>query len=225
MRNIWLLAFALVSTVNLAAVALEHKPFIFITKPLLMPLLAIWLGAETRDLPPRFLKKMMFAGLAFSTLGDVLLLWGEQPFFFMLGLAAFLFTHFSYIGGFSSICGLDKGLLNRQSWRALPFVAYALGLLWLLWPGIPFGMKLPVSIYAAVITAMMLSVINLQGSVSAKIYWTLFAGAALFLLSDSLIAAGKFGGNPAFRSGLAVMATYLSGQFLIVKGVRDVLKQ
>lgn len=222
MKNIWLPAFVLAALANLAAVAMENKSLIFITKPLLMPLLAIWLATETRHVPQRFLTKMMFAGLAFATLGDVLLLWGEQPLFFIFGLVAFLFTHLSYVGGFTSIVSLEKGALRRQPWQILLMAIFAFGLLWQLWPGIPPDMKLPVSIYATVISAMVLSVANLQGGILAKIYRTLATGAILFLGSDSLIAASKFGGKfPA--SGLLIMATYLGGQFLLIKGVRDFL--
>ena len=108
MKKIWLPAFALVSLLNMMGVALENKNLIYLTKPLLMPLLAFWLAMETRNQPPRFLKKMVFAGLAFGTLGDILLLNGDLPLFFMLGLIAFLFNHLSYIGVFSSVCNLDK---------------------------------------------------------------------------------------------------------------------
>ncbi len=222
MKNIWLIAFALASLANLAAVVLENKTLIFITKPLLMPLLAVWLAMETHGGPPRFLKKMVFAALAFSTLGDVLLLWGEQPFFFMTGLVAFLFAHLSYIGGFTSVKNLDSGLLRGQPSWVLLIAIFAAGLLWLLWPGVPEGMRLPVGIYAAVISAMTLSVINVKEKVTNKICRTLVAGALLFMASDSLLAVNKFGSKFPV-AGLLIMATYLAGQFLLVKGVRDVL--
>lgn len=223
MKNIWLILFGIASLVNLAGVFFENPTLVFATKPFLMPLLFLWLATETRNQPPRFLKKMTFAGLAFAMLGDVLLMWGNQPFFFMLGLVAFLFTHLSYIGGFSSICNLDKGFLRQQPSIVLPFVAFGGGLVWMLWSGIPAGMKLPVSIYAAVITAMTLSVLNLRQTVARHVFQSLFAGALLFMLSDSLIAWSKFGGNASAVTGLGVMATYIAGQFLIVKGVRDFL--
>ena len=222
MKNIWLPAFILVSLVNIAGVAMGNKDLVFFSKPLLMPTLAVWLAMETHHQAPRFLKKMVFAGLAFATLGDVLLLFGGQPLFFMLGLVAFLFTHLSYIGGFSSISNLDKGFLRQNPVWALPFVAFTTVLLWSIWKGIPAAMDIPVGIYAVVITVMALGVVNLKGSVAAATYRILTAGAILFLLSDSLIAMSRFGG--AFPSpGIWIMATYVVGQFLIVKGVRDIL--
>lgn len=222
MKNIWLPVFILVAAANLTGGLLEYKPLIFMTKPLLMPLLAMWLAIETQQQPPRFLKKMMFAGLGFATMGDVLLLFGEQPLFFILGLVAFLFTHLSYIGGFSSISNLDNGFLRRRPTWVLPFVVYAVGLVFWLWPGIPEAMKLPVGIYAAVITFMAMSVFNLNKNISAQSFQFLFAGALLFMLSDSLIAVSRFS-SAVTSPGWIIMGTYLVGQFLIVKGVRDVL--
>lgn len=220
MKKIWLSAFALVSLLNMIGVAMENKGLIYLTKPLLMPLLALWLTMETLNQPPRFLKKMVFAGLAFGTMGDILLLNGDQPLFFMLGLIAFLFNHLSYIGGFSSVSNFDKGYLRQQPSWVLPFVLFPAGLLWWLWDGIPDPMKLPVGIYASVITVMALSVVNLRGHVVLATYRVMTAGALLFMLSDSILAAGRFGSAiPA--SGIFIMATYIAGQFLIVKGVRD----
>ncbi|MCW5920864.1 MAG: lysoplasmalogenase [Saprospiraceae bacterium] len=224
MKNVWLPLFLMVALAHLAGVAMEHRGLVVITKPMLMPLLAVWLAVETRHGQPRFLKKMMFAGLSFSTVGDVLLLWGGKPLFFILGLVAFLFAHLSYIGGFSSMLRRsDKGFLSRRPVWALWPVLAAVALVWSLWSGIPDEMKLPVGIYTAVITTMVLSVFNLKGSVTAPIFQTLLAGALLFMLSDSLIAWSRFD-SPFPFSGLAIMGTYIAGQFLLARGACEVLR-
>lgn len=222
MKNIWLPVFIAVSLLNLAGVATGNDKLVYFTKPLLMPVLALWLSEDTRHHPPRFLKRMVFAGLAFATLGDILMMFSEQQLFFMLGLVAFLFTHLSYIGGFSAIRNLDKGALREQPLWLLPFVVFLAGLLWWLWPGIPEAMRLPVAIYACVITAMALSVANLAGHVPAAVHRSMLFGAILFMLSDTLIAIHRFG-NALPSPGIAIMLTYLIGQFLIVRGVDDVL--
>lgn len=225
MKNVRFIAFSLISIAYLIAQIADQHTLIFILKPLLMPLLAWWLANETRDVPPRFLLRMVLAGLIFSTLGDVLLLFagGESgALFFLMGLVAFLFTHLSYIGGFSSLVNHKNGFLRSQPWWALPFLVFLTGFLWWLWPGIPTDMRLPVSVYAGVITTMALSVVNLRDAVTPKIFWPMLAGALLFMLSDCLIAAHKFG-NALGEAGLAIMVTYLVGQFLIARGVRDIL--
>jgi uncharacterized membrane protein YhhN len=225
MNNSRLFAFSAVSVVYLAAKAIQHQALVFIVKPLLMPLLAWWLAHETRHHPNRFLRKAVLSGLAFATVGDTLLLFtGRQSgaLFFMLGLVAFLFTHLFYIGGFLSEKALKNGFLRRQPGLVLPFAIFLGFILWQLWPGIPAGMKLPVSIYASVITAMSLSVVNLKNSIPAPVFRSLLSGALLFMLSDSLIALHKFGeGFP--ESGIAIMVTYIAGQFLIARSVRDML--
>lgn len=218
MKKMWLYAFTAVSLANLAAVALQNQSIIVATKPLLMPLLGGWLASQTYHDPPRFSKRTVFAGLAFATLGDIFLLFGEQPVFFILGLLSFLFTHLSYIGAFSAITRDQKGYLRYHPGWFVPFLAYPVVLLWILWPGI--DMKLAVSIYAVVITAMGLSVLNLYGHVKNDIFRPLMAGALFFMLSDSLLAMRKFG-TAGDWAPLAVMATYIAGQFFIVKGVRD----
>ena len=223
MKRIWLPLFLLAALVNLAGVALGHKLLIFTTKPLLMPLLAVWLIVETQDRWLQPLKNMMLAGLAFATLGDTLLLFGDQPMYFMLGLAAFFCTHLCYIGGFLAVRRWNNGFLRAQPWQVLPFAAYAFGLVWSLWPGIPAAMKWPVSMYAVVITIMALSVVNLRKSISTNIYRITFAGALLFMLSDSLVAWDKFGGSEAIHLGVAIMVTYIAGQFLIAMGGRDMI--
>lgn len=225
MKNVRLIAFSLISVAYLVAQIADQQTPMFILKPLLMPTLAWWLAHETQAFDARFLRRMALAGLAFSTLGDVLLLFagGESgALFFLMGLVAFLFAHLSYIGGFSALVNHKNGFLRSQPWWVLPFVVFLAGFLWWLWPGIPPDMRLPVSVYAGVITTMALSVVNLRDAVTQKIFWPMLAGALLFMLSDCLIAVQKFG-NALGNAGLAVMATYLVGQFLIMKGVRDIL--
>ncbi len=188
-----------------------------------MPLLAVWLVVVTnRQNEYSFFRKAVLGALVFSTLGDVLLMFSGS-LFFLLGLVAFLLAHLFYIGAFSSVCSFKNGFLGRNLWWVLPFVAFPVGLLVFLWGGIPVGMKSPVAIYAGIISVMALSVVNLKGKIADSIFWTLLAGAVLFLLSDSSLAVAKFGqGFEGAR--LVIMATYIGGQFLLVRGVVDILK-
>jgi uncharacterized membrane protein YhhN len=221
MKNIWHIAFFCAAALNLLAETAGLQNLIFCTKPLLMPLLLIGLARSTAGVPHKFLRHAILSGLAFATLGDVLLMF-PGPLFFLLGLGAFLLTHLFYIGGFWSIANLRNGFLRLQPWWALPMLAYPAVLLWALWAGIPVGMKLPVALYASVVSGMVLSVANLWGKVSRPIFWLLLAGALLFVLSDSLLAIGKFG-QPFPGARWAVMSTYLASQFLLVEGTRRIL--
>lgn len=214
MKN-WLWVFALAAAVNLLGQLLRHDALVFFSKPLLMPLLAAWFWQATAD-TGGWLRKAVLTALLFSTLGDVLLMF-EGGNFFLFGLGAFLVAHLFYMSGFFANTSLSTGFLRRKPIWVLPFVAYLAGLLGLLWPGIPAAMRGPVAVYACVITSMALSVLNLKNTAEPQAWrWTM-AGAVFFVLSDSLIAVEKFG-QPFAGSRVAVMLTYIVGQYLLVRG-------
>jgi uncharacterized membrane protein YhhN len=91
--NKWLIGFFAVATINLIAVLAGQQTLIWISKPLMMPLLALWLWNTT---PASRLRNGWLIGLAFSTLGDILLMF-PGSLNFLLGLSAFLLAHVSYI--------------------------------------------------------------------------------------------------------------------------------
>jgi uncharacterized membrane protein YhhN len=83
-------------------------------------------------------------------------------------------------------------------------------------------MRVPVTVYAVVISTMAQSVVNLHGRIEKTIFRTMVAGALLFVLSDSLIAVAKFG-TPFTGVHVAVISTYMVGQWLLVYGVSKVI--
>ncbi len=221
----WLIAFAALCLLELVAEALAWQPLIYATKPLLMPTLAIWFAHRTAGVR-RFLRQTMIAGLLLSTVGDVLLMFSGGaygPLFFLLGLAAFLCAHLCYTGGFLAEVNLRNGFLRKQPYWVAPFLVFLLFFVSWLWPGIPAGMRLPVAVYAGVISGMALSVINLRNHVNDAVFTITLAGALLFMLSDSLIAVQKFG-HPFPGARIIIMVTYLAGQWGLARGVSERLR-
>lgn len=220
MKKLWLPAFAAFSLLHMAGVVTGTDLLCTISKPLLMPLLALWLAAETTGTSSS-LRTGWLLGLAFSTLGDILLMF-SGGMFFLLGLSAFLLAHLAYIWAINTGLRNQRGFVQQRLIWVLPFVLYLGVFLYWLWDGIPGGMRVPVAVYALVISTMALSVFNLKGYIPAQIFQTMMGGALLFVLSDSLIAVNKFG--HAFEGGhLAVIATYIAGQWLLAKGVGKLL--
>ena len=218
MKNIWKYIFMVVGVAQLAALIFHWPTLVWISKPLLMPALAAWLIAETKAGP--YLRGAWLAGLAFSTLGDVLLMIraeGRGEIFFILGLGAFLLAHVFYIGGLWFLLNGKKGYLRLNPLWAIPFVLYLLALLGWLWPGIPKGLHLPVGAYGIVITTMALSVMQLRTHIPNAVFGIMMLGAMMFVLSDSLLAVGKFG--QINTGSISIMATYIIGQALLVQGV------
>ncbi|MCG8461721.1 MAG: lysoplasmalogenase [Holophagales bacterium] len=178
------------------------------------PVLAmLWvLGRSRRDSYAR----LLCYGLAWSALGDVLLEVGEVGF--LAGMGAFLLAHLCYLAAFVG---------EERRWRplrALPFALWGGAVLAWLWPGLEAaGMTVPVTIYTAVICAMMWRAVaraELPGPSPAKEGSSLrprarasldisiglaIAGSLTFAASDTLIAVRRFG-EPA-GPGAAVAFT------------------
>lgn len=170
----------------------------YVTKPLLMLLLAGFVGLESKSL---------LVVLFFAWLGDVfLLIPGDNPLFFQLGLGSFLFMQFAYIRLFHL---RSRGFWH---WALLPIAIYVVSLLSFLWPHLAEGLRIPVLVYAVALGAMLYFGIKLSDQV---IFW----GALLFVISDSLLALGKFyyaiPGNSFW-----VMSTYILAQLLLITRLR-----
>lgn len=151
--------------------------------------------------------------LVLSALGDMFLALGEERRLFVAGLSSFLMAHVVYVAGFIPF-------IAAPSVEALVVMlacgAAALGLVAWLWPRLG-GLRLPVLAYFGIIMVMV------AGSLSVPMAspW-LGAGAVIFAVSDSLIAARKFMSPFPFANEL-VWGTYVVAQFLITASMLEIL--
>ena len=187
------LYFALLAT-NVCCIYL-HGPALLrvVSKCCLMPLLILYFFiASGRPYKRPF--ALLPIALFFSWLGDVFLT-REGTIYFMMGLAAFLIAH---------------------------ILLFAAALLYSLWNNIE-GLRIPVMLYAFVLSSMFISAERLVQAAVDKMHvrW-IFAGAFLFVLSDSMLAVEKFSYSSIYLQ-LLVMATYGMAQFCIVKGAVGLL--
>lgn len=216
---LWIGIFFLLCIVEVSAETFGYQSVIYFTKPFLMPVLAGWLAHRTSGVR-RFLRQTLIVALIFATIGDILLMipgGAYSTLLFLLGLGAFLCTHLWYISGFLMEVDPRRGYLRTHFLWVAPFLVYLLAFLSWLWPDMPEGMQFPVTVYAVIISTMALSVINMHGRIQKDAFLYLLTGALLFILSDSLIAAQKFG-HPFPGNRVVIMVTYLLGQWLIVRG-------
>ncbi|MBN8231006.1 lysoplasmalogenase [Corallococcus macrosporus] len=209
MRELWTGGTKLLTVVGLAGVvgflfAIDDGPreARLVTKALPMVCLLLWLWpARERH------ARLVFAGLALSLLGDVLL--EVSADMFLPGLGAFLLAHVGYTAAFLSVTRRPALL-----W-ALPFTLLAVGTLVGLWPGLG-GMAVPVTAYVAVICTMGWRAAALVGSpaLSRRAKWLAFGGALLFTASDGLLSLRLFV-MPLPGLGYAVMLLYWAAQLCI----------
>lgn len=193
-----------------------------ISKPLLMPILLVWwLGAAPRG---GSLVRLVTAALVFSWLGDVFLM-GSGEAWFGAGLGSFLVAQLCYAAAF---LGPGRDPHPGRPWQALVLAAIviAVGLVVArtVLARVPAWLVIPVSCYAAAITAMGTAAALRAGGTSLASWAVVFVGAEWFMVSDSLLAVDRFVA-PLGGARIAVMLTYCLGQWLIVAGCLDHLRR
>lgn len=215
-----LILFGVLGLINLSGQVMESKPAVLLTKPFLVTLLALFFFFEARPFRDRF-PRLILSGLSLSVAGDVFLMF-QGNLYFLLGLSSFLLAHLCYLGAFlflASRYASPGGLLARRPLAAVPLLIYLFVIAFWLWGGLPDGLRIPVVAYAAVITSMALSCLNLLYILPASIFRSLFSGVLLFLASDSFLATDRFMGGQVSLPfpGLLIMGTYLAAQYLIAR--------
>jgi len=203
--KIFLTLFCVVSFVDIMCVALrlDYRDF---SKPLIIPMLALYFAFST---PIKKSYWVFIIALGFAWMGDVFLQISSR--YFTYGLASFLVMQLIY------------AYIFFKDWNSNTFtvlislvtlVGYNLFLINYLWDFL-FGDRLPVIIYTIAIAIMAFAAINRSGQLRG--YSFVVIGVLLFVFSDTVLAVDNFG--PGFRyAGLAVMATYIAAQYLIVEG-------
>lgn len=181
-------------------------------KPLLIPILI----SIVSICEPFRTQKILLLALFCSWIGDVLLMFANQhALFFIFGLISFLTAHLIYISLFQK----QTIQYERKSYlKFIPFVvAYLLTILYFLWETL-HEMKIPVAVYAIVISLMLLMSIKAYFQWEKPSNFWVLIGALLFVISDSILAFNKFH-SPIFMSTFWIMSTYLGAQFCIVNAI------
>lgn len=128
--------------------------------------------------------RAIFAGLAFSALGDGLLI-GSTPKWFLAGLSSFLLAHIWYSAAFWRR-GVHRSVLLVS---VLPLAAFGALVTLKLWPELTAGMRGPVIAYVTAISIMVSLAIG--SHCWRRNHW-LWTGALAFMVSDLAVAADRF---------------------------------
>lgn len=220
MKKIFLYLFILVS-VGVLLADVGHADLVYlICKPAIMIMLGLHYWMMQRE-EKQVLSRSVVLAIILSCAGDTLLmLQNKNENFFMYGLAAFLVAHIFYMLAYRQHQSSDTSneLQGLQKIRyAFPIILSGTGLVVILYSRLG-GMKIPVLIYAIVLTGMVLAALFRFGKTSSSSFALVFGGAILFMISDSLIAINKFL-EPLPMAGIWIMVTYIVAQYLIVTGL------
>ncbi|MCJ7689730.1 MAG: lysoplasmalogenase [Clostridiaceae bacterium] len=182
------------------------------TKPLLMPLLAIYYISSVAEV-----NKLIVMALVFAFMGDVFLMWSERKDNFLVGLGAFLIGHICFIFLFVENISFEKDV---PVWFYLIIIIYAIGARAVMKKLTKYlgDMLIPTYIYMVVILSMSFISLARIFVMGISIAFLLpFIGSLLFLCSDSMLALYTFKGK--FKNGnIYIMLTYVLAEVLIVVG-------
>ena len=206
--------FVLPVIVNLAGQLLGNPVMTGISKPFLMPLIAlsIFLVAKERGVRDRRVKTIILA-LLFGALGDVFLMIPGIGYF-LVGMIAFFIGHFFYF------CTLPapwkvKGVTGKIL-SILLFIALLAGVLTL---ASRFPLKGPMRVAVLVYASAFAFLIHacLVAAVDRKkpIYLLTALGFVVFALSDTFVAIGAFTDIKVPNRGFIVMSTYIAAQLIV----------
>ncbi len=186
----------------------------YIFKPLTTALIVVFAWLRGSGAPHlQAYQTWIVLGLVASWVGDVcLMLEGER--WFVRGLVAFLVAHLLYIAGFT----LTRNGETAPWYYVLPFLAYGVAMLRMLWPHLE-ELRQAVLIYVAVILIMAWQAVarwyGARGGDGTS--WAL-VGAYLFVFSDSTLAVARFRGT--WRSAhFWVLSSYFAAQWLLAFSV------
>ncbi len=188
------------------------------------PFILIWIGGYFLLYAKNFDKKIVqLAVLAFifSWLGDMLLMFGDKGFiFFVLGLASFLIAQIGYIFLFRRTINLSgkKPFLKKKPYFLIAYIVYGLIIYIVLYNHLDEILKGAVFVYMLALLGMSSMALNRFGNSAPISFNSVFIGSLLFVLSDSMLAINKFL-VPIPYDGVFIMATYISAQYLIMRGL------
>jgi len=221
-----LLVLAIVLAVlHWVAVLIKSRWLVGATKPTMMLALIAWVWIYS-DLPallaqPETFRLLWFVlGLSFSLAGDVFLLWPEH--LFTPGLVAFLIGHVFYILGFSRLL-LPGGAIVVCLVVAIVQAGWCVWVYRQLARGLEASgaarMKIPVGVYALVISIMLDSaIISLADPAWSKTPAVLVSvGALLFFTSDIMNSWNRFVA-PILNERIKIMVAYHLGQLGLAVG-------
>lgn len=214
------LAYIIVSIVTLLAQWQGLQTLVYIFKPLMLIVLSTWFFLNTRMYGDRF-TLLIQAGLFFSLLGDVALMFTEQDeFFFLIGMAMFLIAQLCFFAGFTlNIANAHapwKGMV-LPTLISIGILAFAYWSTGVLMPRVDHDISTGVGFYLLTLCFMSIAAAFRWQRTFKRSWYLVLSGCLLFFAFDGLLAFDRFI-DPQEHGELYILATYALAQVLIAMG-------
>jgi len=219
-----ILIFWLLLVIDCVYILTNDQKFRWATKPLLIPILLLYIFQNARKNYHRTYKIYIFFALICAWAGDILLLKEDSHTFFLVGMLCFLVMHVFYTLTFLRV----KPIKIAKSQEAL---IASIALIYIAFKVFDFisddlgTLKFAVLGYMVVVVLMGIAAANtLTSSARRSLALNHFVpGAGLFILSDIILAVDRFHFHEPFLQ-VAVMISYGYAQSLLVEGFTKMLK-
>ena len=179
--------------------------FIIKASPILALALIVWNHRQSQQ------ETLLFAGIIFHSLGDILLDI-DRVGLFLPALVTFLCGHIFYILTVKPDVSFSRSLSNTDKLLIGAIILFAAGLGTILLPKLESHLVVPVVIYMVAIGTMTIFTVL----ANYRTAW-ISLGAMSYMLSDAMIAVNTFV-HPFAASAFFIWPTYYFGQLLIVMG-------
>ncbi len=178
----------------------------------------VWWRASASDTPLAAYAALLFFGMAFSFLGDLIMAQLlPLPQYVLFGIGAFGVAHVLYISGYlrlGGVLGLQDGRARAIGLAALLVLAVVLWWLLIRSPQTDAVLNYGSLGYALLLAAMAGLAVSL--ALQEPRFAPLAVGALLFLISDVFLGHRLFQRGKFLLVGDLVWMTYIVGQLLIV---------
>lgn len=206
--------FLVPAALNLSGQLLGSNVMTDLSKPLLMPLLAlsVWLLMKDHGVRGPRVKTIILA-LLFGAIGDVLLMVGGTGWF-LAGMLAFLIGHVFYFCSIPAPWKV-KGI-SGKIFSLLLLACLIAGVVSLAgkFPVEGF-MKTAVTLYACAFAFLIHACIVAAVDRKCPLYFLVALGFAVFAFSDTFVAIGAFTDLRVPQRGFIVMSTYIHAQAVV----------
>ena len=219
-KSLFHLLFMIIVVGDLVGELLQIKWIDYSFKPFIL----IWIGGyflmHAKNIDKKVVKLAVFAFI-FSWFGDMLLMFGEIDFiYFMIGLVSFLVAQIFYIFLFLRTINISGKMpfLKKKPYFLIAYIAFGLVVYIVLYSHLDTVLRIAVFVYMTALLSMSAMALNRFGNGHPISFSLVFAGSLLFVLSDTMIALNKFLA-PIPYEGILIMTSYISAQYLIMRGL------
>ncbi|MCG3164628.1 MAG: hypothetical protein POELPBGB_00387 [Bacteroidia bacterium] len=225
------------SLVEIYAELIHDSKLVFFTKPLVLPLLAVYFFSSVKGRLTS-VHKLMMAAFLFSWFGDIFLMLTPETAadtevmgipknknYFLGGLSSFLVTQVLFITSYSKSVNNTTASVPVNKVYYLPFAVFWIIMLAVILPPLQLNTEkqaatVPVIIYSGVLVSMAATALSRFGKTNTQSFWLTFLGACIFLVSDSLIAINFLAlAEPTYYAGFTIFSTYVIAEYMIAEGI------